>query len=364
MSVHAKITPEAAAKLATQKRNSTLSALIISVLSLFLICLILFVIALVVEVKSTPEIISYATGVDESEDIEKPEMTNQVERKPSAPSSSMAKVIASASASPTAVPVPDVEVDEPSLAFGNGDDFGEGWGDGDGWGSGGGGGAASFFQQKVNAKRLCFVIDVSKSMNNGKRLKLLKTELARSVGALPESLEYQLIFFGGPAWVVGAEVSVAANKKSAIVKYGDDEYDWEKGKDAHDWDTKGKKAGAPEWLKGSKQNIDESLSAIESVSLVPGTTWEPAFDLALNMQPRPEAIFFMGDGGCAKEPRDSKRVAHKIATKAERAGVIINSVCMVEESELDAMAALAEITGGQLSLVKESGETKVLIEGK
>ena len=311
MSVHARITPESAAKLATQKRNSTLSALVISVLSLFLICLILFIITLVVEVKSTPEIISYAAGVDESEDIEKPEMTNQVERKPSAPSSSMAKVIASNTASPTAVPVPDMEVDEPSLDFGNGDDFGEGWGDGDGWGGGGGGGgAASFFQQKVNAKRLCFVIDVSKSMNNGTRFKLLKTELARSVGALPESLEYQLIFFGGPAWVVGAEVSVGANKKSAVVKYGDNEYDWEKGKDAHDWDTKGKKAAAPEWLKGSKKNIEESLSAIASVSLVSGTIWEPAFDLALDIQPRSEILLFMGDGGCANKLKDSKRVVH------------------------------------------------------
>ena len=63
----------------------------------------------------------------------------------------MAKVIASTITSPTTVPVPCMEVDEPSLDFGNGDDFGEGWG----------GGAASFFQHKVNAKRLCFMIYTS-----------------------------------------------------------------------------------------------------------------------------------------------------------------------------------------------------------
>ena len=135
MSVHARITPEAAAALAAQKRTSTVSALIISVLGMFLLCLILFVIALTVEMKSPPEIISFASGVEESEDIEKPEMTSEVERKPSAPSSSMAKVIATNTPSPTAVPVPDIEVTEPSLDFGNGDDFGDGWGDGDGWGA-------------------------------------------------------------------------------------------------------------------------------------------------------------------------------------------------------------------------------------
>ena len=72
----------------------------------------------------------------------------------------------------------------------------------------------------------------------------------------------------------------------------------------------------------------------------------------------------MGDGGCAKELKDSKRVAHKIATKAKRAGVTINTVCMMEPSARDAMGALAEITGGQFSLVEKSGETKVLIKGK
>ncbi len=139
MSIHAQLSPEAQAALAAQKRTSTISALIISVLAFGLVILILMVIALTVNLKSPPEIISYSPGISDEEEIDRPEMTNQVERKPSSPSSSMAKVIASASSSPTAVPVPDIEITEPSLDFGNGDDFGEGWGDGDGDGSGGGG---------------------------------------------------------------------------------------------------------------------------------------------------------------------------------------------------------------------------------
>ena len=139
MSLHAQLSPEAQAALAAQKRTSTISALIISVLAFGLVILILMVIALTINLKSPPEIISYASGISEDDKIDRPEMTNQVERKPSSPSSSMAKVIASASSSPTAVPVPDIEITEPSLDFGNGDDFGDGWGDGDGDGSGGGG---------------------------------------------------------------------------------------------------------------------------------------------------------------------------------------------------------------------------------
>ncbi len=139
MSLHAQLSPEAQAALAAQKRTSTISALIISILAFGLVILILAVLALTIKSKVTPDIISYSSGLSEDEQIDRPETTNQVERKPSSPSSSMAKVIASSSASPTAVPVPDIEITEPSLDFGNGDDFGDGWGDGDGDGSGGGG---------------------------------------------------------------------------------------------------------------------------------------------------------------------------------------------------------------------------------
>jgi len=67
---------------------------------------------------------------DYGEPIDRLEITEEVARKPSAPSSSMAKVIASSSASPTAVPVPNITVTKPSIDFGNGDDFGDGWADG------------------------------------------------------------------------------------------------------------------------------------------------------------------------------------------------------------------------------------------
>lgn len=139
MSLHAQLSPEAQAALAAQKRNSTISAIIISLLVFVLLLVILFYIFINPLIKKTPEIITFNPGTQTEEQIEKPEVTNQVERKPSAPSSSMAKVIASSTASPTAVPVPDVVVTEPQLDFGSGDDFGSGWGDGDGAGDGGGG---------------------------------------------------------------------------------------------------------------------------------------------------------------------------------------------------------------------------------
>lgn len=136
MSIHVQISKEAEEKLAAQQRVSSISSIVIALLGCVLVALILLVIALNPVSKETVEIISYSSGVSEEETIDEPETQTQVERKPAAPSSSMAKVIASAAASATAVPVPDIQVTEPSLDFGNGDDFGQGWGSGDGDGDG------------------------------------------------------------------------------------------------------------------------------------------------------------------------------------------------------------------------------------
>lgn len=139
MSLHAQLSSEAQAALQAQKRNSTISAIVISLLVFALIILVLAFLFLASVSKKNKEIVSFAPGVSQEDQIEKPEVTSEVQRKPSAPSSSMSKVIASSVASPTAVPTPDIEVTEASLEFGSGDDIGTGWGNGDGDGDGGGG---------------------------------------------------------------------------------------------------------------------------------------------------------------------------------------------------------------------------------
>jgi len=138
MSIHAQLSPEALARLQQQRRNSTISSLVVSILAVVLIALILGIFLLPNIVKETPVIVTYASSLDEETKVEEKKVTTKVMRKPSSPSSSMAKVIAANTQSPTAVPVPDQLTNAPSLDFGDGDDFGAGWGDGDGSGGGGG----------------------------------------------------------------------------------------------------------------------------------------------------------------------------------------------------------------------------------
>ncbi|MEP4079664.1 prenyltransferase/squalene oxidase repeat-containing protein [Haloferula sp.] len=153
MSLHAQLSPEAQERLNAQRRNSTISAIVVSFLVLVLLGLILAFIFLEPFLKETPVIVSYSASVNDEDNIEQKKMTNSVERKPSAPSSSMAKVIAANTSSPTAVPVPEVDIPEPSTDFGDGDDFGDGWGSGgDGGGGGGFGNIPSTMRKRCSAQ--------------------------------------------------------------------------------------------------------------------------------------------------------------------------------------------------------------------
>ena len=138
MSLHAQLSPEAQARLAAQRRTSTITSLIIAILMMTLIGVILLIIAMKFNKDEIPELISYSAENVEEDELDVRKVQTQTQRKPSAPSSSMAKVIAANSASPTAIPVPEIDVPDPSLNFGDGDGFGDGWGDGSDSGAGGG----------------------------------------------------------------------------------------------------------------------------------------------------------------------------------------------------------------------------------
>lgn len=138
MSLHAQLSPEATARLHAQQRNATVTSVIVSILVVLLIGVVLLYLLLPQIDNFTPEIVSYQAGTEEKKDYTKPEITRSVQRKPSAPSSAMAKVIAANTTSPVAIPIPETVVEVPSLDLGNGDDFGDGWGDG--WGEAGGDG--------------------------------------------------------------------------------------------------------------------------------------------------------------------------------------------------------------------------------
>ncbi len=152
MSIHAQLSEEAQARLNAQKRNSTISSIVISVLVIVLIFLVLGIFLLPTIYKENPTIVTYSASLTEDTEEAVKKVSTQIQRKPSAPSNNMAKVIAANSASPTAIPTPDIDIVSPSADFGDGEDFGGGWGEAGDSGSGGGFGAVPATMRKRCSK--------------------------------------------------------------------------------------------------------------------------------------------------------------------------------------------------------------------
>ncbi|YCM46608.1 VWA domain-containing protein [Verrucomicrobiaceae bacterium 227] len=348
MSLHANLSPETRARLAAQKRTSTITSIIVAILMTVLVGIILLLINMAMESKEIPQLVSYSQDSSKDKELRPKKVQTQVEKKPAAPSSSMSRVIASNTTSPVAVPVPEIDVPDVSVEFGDGEGFGGGWGDGDGFGSGGGG---NFFGQTVAAERVVYIIDYSSSMKANGREPLMREEMKDSLNSLVPGTQYQIIFFSGPAWVAGNTVKHSGDRRSATVTDGSKKYEWT-GKGAGGWEPKGKKQ-VPGWLESTDQQIQASQKLVKESKLSFGTSWEGPLNMALSMDPLPQAILFMTDGLSGKESDD---VAKKIAAKAKSKDITINTVALMEPRAQGAMSTLAKRTGGQFTIVHKGGK--------
>ena len=347
MSIHAELSAEAQERLKKQKRVSTISSFLIAMMSIVLVALVLGYFILPNLGKEEVQIVTYkSNSVDDDEPVAEKVKTN-VQRKPTAPSSSPVKTIVATTTSATSIPTVDSVETVQALEFGDGDDFGTGWGDGTDFGSGGG---ASFFNQKVKASRIAYVIDYSRSMTRLGRNELMRKELTKSVKGLSPGTQYQLIFFAGPWWVAGDELKLVNDYANTIIGQDGKTYVWKGGKNNGREDMGRFK---PDWLSASETNIKKSVKDIKDTPLALGTKWADPIEMAMRMKPTPQLIFFMTDGlgGSVGDVKD-------LAKEAKRKGIIINTISLIEPSAAEAMFNLADGTGGVATLVDKRGKSE------
>lgn len=140
MSLHANLRPEVLTRLNAQRRNATVSSLVIATLSVALTGILLGLFLLPQLVTDSPTVVIY----DPPGDITKPPEPIQIplrsSQKPTAPAMSGARVITPNTTTSLAMPTLEVEISLPTLEFGDGDFFGNAWKHGTDSGNGGGGG--------------------------------------------------------------------------------------------------------------------------------------------------------------------------------------------------------------------------------
>ena len=337
--------PSATAKeaLRRQQKLSTVVSLITALLIITLIGIILGIIMMVTEKKEIPTIVSYNAASEDEVVVEKQKLRTNVSRKPSSPSSAIARIIASTTASPTAIPVPEINVPEPSLDFGDGDDFGDGWGDGD---FGDGAGSATFFGQQVRAERLAYVIDYSSSMKGKGREKLMRAELTDSLSKMMPGMKLGMIFFAGPSWEAGGSV-----QKGQVTSAKGKKFKWKTTGGSFGWVPDGKLEKAS-WITVTDPQIKNLTKIVKETPLVGGTVWNHPINMALNMDPPPQMIYFMTDGAA----RGADVWSKEVGDRAAKMGVVINCVAMMVPQAIKDLKDLSKRTGGQLTIVKENGE--------
>ena len=352
MSLHTSITPEAEARYRAQRRNSTIASLIIGMLIIGLMGLILWAIAIPYLIKKTDPIVAYSTPATSDEVVEKKKVVTSVVKKPS-PSSSSSSVkvtVAATSTSSFSVTTPNVAVDSLSLDFGTSDGFGQSWGESAGFG-GGSGGSFEFMGSKMSGKRICFIIDYSLSMKSRGRIELLKEELLKTFGELGNGTKYQMLFFAGPVWQVGQEVKTVPQNRM----------NWDiitDGK-AMRWTVEMNRPGFRNKFPAVKWNTMTSskrvgvLEAITDTPLVLGTNWRPPLEMALDMKPAPGLIVFLTDGLSGS---NSGAIVKELGKDAKEKGITINTISLMEPRAREDMALLAELSGGEFSLIDENGK--------
>lgn len=342
-------TAEAEAALKRQRQAATATSLVIAVLSVVLVGAVLALFLLPSLSTSSPTLVTYDAKRVEEDQVDPKMVNTQVQRQPAAPASAMAKVVASTVPSPVAVPVPEL-VNDPSLNFGDGDDFGAGWGDGDGFGAGG----TSFFGQAVRAERIAYVIDFSSSMGSEGRADLMRRELTKSLDQISHGTQYGIVFFSCIAWVAGNEVKLDRGAgRATVIEDGGRRFEWK--------DSGGRKgfeqAGRPQradWLRASKEQLSQSKSIVRKAPLSSGTAWDKGLEMALEMTPPPQVIYFMTDGVA----NGSAAWAREIGAKAKSKGVRINCIALMEPRAHADMDDLAKRTGGQFTIVAKDGKRK------
>lgn len=335
------------------KRQQTLAGILVAVLIHVLLGFVLALIVLPQFAPAPPELIISAPKAEMVQQPQKKTLNKfQRPERPSAPSSSAAKVIAASVTSPLAVPVVEATVDDALLGAG----FGDGLGFGQGLGIGGpGGGGITFFGNKADGDRVAFVVDVSASMSN-EQLALMKSELTRSLNGLPPGTQYQVIFFSGPVWF--ANQKIEGKGRNEVIVRGN------RGKKLI-WKSESGAAGGFEfgdgkealpvepWISANPSNLRRTIKHVEAARKSFGTSWLQPLRMALSMDPKPDIVYFMTDGAVRNAAEDVKLV-----TRLNRRGkskTKIFTTAMMQPQAADHLYELAKKNGGEFSIVKADG---------
>lgn len=297
--------------------------------------------------EDVPELIVESSSIEPVVKVDPKKFARSSRPDPSSPSMSKTTVITSIA--PANITVPSVE-DADGFEIGSAEGFGAGLGIGTG---GSGGGGVGFFGNRTMASRVVFIVDVSASLSE-KQFEMIKEELTSSLMKLAATVQYQVIFFAGPAWFAEDEF-VGRNKKKFTIKHGNQEYVWTTPGGANQFELQNRKdLPTAKWKSATRANLYKTKKDIEQVRKIFGTDWEWPLKVALQqMEPKPDVVYFLTDGVTSGVDATLKEIEKINRSKGKKAK--INTIAMMQPKAAASLRQLAKESGGQFSIVNADG---------
>jgi hypothetical protein len=212
-----------------------------------------------------------------------------------------------ATAAPGAIPTLGASGDGSGGIPGAGN--GSGGGGGDGLGLGGGGGSASFFGLGGKGQRFAYIVDISGSMGNNRKLEIAMRELARSIDALPDFANFYVLLF-------------ESKTVQPPMQNG--------------------------WMRARKTTVRQVIRWLSDVEPNGGTEPRNAFLQVFALDVRPDVIFFLTDGIF-----NDISLEELAALNAKGKKVVMNTVGFGAPGEVDqsVLRSIASQSGGQYRFV-------------
>ena len=167
-------------------------------------------------------------------------------------------------------------------------------------GAGDGSGSASFFGAEAQGSRFCYIVDVSGSMALAGKIEALKGELIRSIAALFENADFIVIPYSGGAAPMG---------------------------------------GRAEWTQATDPGKASARRDVLALQTGGTTIPLPAFEIAYQLKPRPDAIYFMTDG------EFDEAIAGEII-RLNTAEIPIHAITLINDDAAPYMRDIARRSGG------------------
>ena len=169
---------------------------------------------------------------------------------------------------------------------------------------GGGGAGTSFFGVTSRGTRFAYIVDVSGSMGQQRKMEVAMRELARSIEALPDYAYFYVVLYA-------SGITLPPSQR--------------------------------DWTRARPHTVSRLIRWLNQVDPSGGTRPVPAFRQVLSIEERPDVIFFLTDG---EIPRAAETLETVTMLNSRGRKVVINTIAFGDPASQELLREIARRSGG------------------